>query len=169
MEKLLLVALLISMFCVGLRIISSKGMIFYFLRIPYEKMIDRKKVLKELIQSQRTAADHMRKVFKDSLKEDDNEKSEKFLKTAEDLEKTAYEYERDYDPVIKRLSIMIYLLKPVIGCGTCMASVWTIVWWWLMMDEPFSQFFVLTAFVVATLNSLIFALYEVMTKYIAGK
>ena len=111
----------------------------------------------------------MRKVFKDSLKEDDNEKSEKFLKTAEDLEKTAYEYERDYDPVIKRLSIMIYLLKPVIGCGTCMASVWTIVWWWLMMDEPFSQFFVLTAFAVATLNSLIFALYEVMTKYIAGK
>lgn len=35
--EIIFTSVVISMFCVGLRIISSPGMIFYFLRSPYEK------------------------------------------------------------------------------------------------------------------------------------
>jgi hypothetical protein len=36
MKELLLQSLVISLFCVGLRIVSGPGMILYFLRMPFE-------------------------------------------------------------------------------------------------------------------------------------
>ena len=96
---ILLKALIISLFCVGLRIISSPGMIFYFLRQPYE-------------WSQRHS------------------------------------------------QLLKYILKPVIGCGTCMASVWTIAIEIGYYNNTFSVQSVIIAFIVAALNSLIYAYYE---------
>jgi len=96
---ILLKALLISLFCVGLRIISSPGMIFYFLRMPYE-------------WSQRHS------------------------------------------------QLLKYILKPVIGCGTCMASVWTIVIELGYYNNTFNAELIIIAFMVAALNSLIYAYFE---------
>jgi len=42
MTDILLQSILISFFCVGLRLVSGKGMILYFLRKPYEILGDMK-------------------------------------------------------------------------------------------------------------------------------
>lgn len=99
---ILIKALIISLFCVGLRIISSPGMIFYFLRMPYE-------------WSQRHS------------------------------------------------QLLKYLLKPVIGCGTCMASVWTIVIEFGYYNSTFNIELIIIAFIVAALNSIIYAYFEKLT------
>ena len=96
---ILIKALIISLFCVGLRIISSPGMIFYFLRMPYE-------------------------------------------------------WSQTHSQLLK------YILKPVIGCGTCMASVWTIAIEIGYYNSTFTVQSVIIAFIVAALNSLIYAYYE---------
>jgi len=100
--EILIKAIIISLFCVGLRIISSPGMLLFFLRMPYDWAKDRSKVLH-------------------------------------------------------------YLLKPVIGCGTCMASVWTIAIE-LGYYGAFTLQSVIIAFVVAALNSIIHAYYEKLNK-----
>jgi coenzyme F420-reducing hydrogenase gamma subunit len=100
---ILIKALIISLFCVGLRIISSPGMIFYFLRQPYE-------------WAQR------------------------------------------------HCNILKHLLKPVIGCGTCMASVWTIAIELGYYNGTFNAELVIIAFIVAALNSLIYAYFEKITQ-----
>lgn len=43
--EILIKAIIISLFCVGLRIITGKGMILFFLRMPYEWAVDRSKIL----------------------------------------------------------------------------------------------------------------------------
>ena len=99
---ILLKALIISLFCVGLRIISSPGMIFYFLRMPYE-------------------------------------------------------WSQTHSQLLK------YILKPVIGCGTCMASVWTIAIEIGYYNNTFTVQSVIIAFIVASLNSIIYAYFEKLT------
>jgi len=56
---------------------------------------------------------------------------------------------------------LIYILKPLIGCITCMASVYTIV-----MELTFwnlSWWTIPTIFIVATMNSIIFSTYNKLT------
>jgi hypothetical protein len=100
--EVLIKALIISGFCIGLRIISSPGMIFYFLRMPYEWAEKNSNPLKQV-------------------------------------------------------------LKPVIGCGTCMASVWTLAIE-LGHYHTFTTESVIIAFVVAALNSIFYAYYEKLVK-----
>mgnify|MGYP007059577415 CR=1 FL=1 len=68
-----------------------------------------------------------------------------------------------YDYFNDRSKVITYLLKPVIGCTTCMASVWT-----LVIDafyfERLNKWTILTIFIVACLNSIIMALYERISK-----
>lgn len=97
MEQLLIKSLIISLFCVGLRIASSPGMVLYFLRKPFENLEGWKN----------------------------------------------------------------YLAKPVILCSTCMASVWTIVIEYAYFE--LSIWTILIIFVVAAMNSIIYAFYEILT------
>jgi len=90
--------LIISLFCVGLRVISSEGMILYFIRKPYEK-------------------------------------GSKLTKA---------------------------ILKPIIGCVTCFAGIWTIII--ELSYYSLSKYTILTIFMVACLNSIIYALYEKLIK-----
>ena len=75
MEAILIKSLTVSLFCVGLRIVSSEGMILHFLRKPYEYLEN--------------------------------------LKNEDDISELGNFY--------------MYLMKPIIGCTTCMASVWSVV------------------------------------------
>jgi len=122
--EILIKALIISLFCVGLRIISGPGMLLYFLRMPYE-----------YYKNYGVWAKHF-------------EMNESF-----ELPQSA----------IRRYNLASYLLKPIIGCGTCMASVWTIVIE-LGYYNTFTIQSVIIAFVVAALNSIIHAYYEKLTK-----
>ena len=95
---MLIKSLIISLACVGLRIVSSPGMILYFLRMPYE-----------------------------------------WAQNESDM--------------------LTYILKPVIGCVTCMASVWT-----LVIEKVFysglNKATILIIFIVAALNSIIYGIYQ---------
>ena len=91
-------SIIISLFYIGLRIITSKGMIGYFMRKPFENLIGWKQ----------------------------------------------------------------YVMKPLLMCVTCFASFYTIVISYFYF-EP-SQWTILQVFIVATLNSIIFAYYEKLQK-----
>ena len=99
--ELLIKSLTISLFCVGLRIVSSPGMILYFLRMPYEWAQKNNKAL-------------------------------------------------------------TWILKAVIGCGTCMASVWTIAISFVYYNTLELETIVII-FVVAALNSVIYGIFEKLT------
>lgn len=123
MKELLLQSTIISLFCVGLRIVSSKGMILFFLRMPYEWLQNKPINL-------------------------------------------VGKYDTTYEKRIRKKNLfyrtLIYLLKPVIGCTTCMASFWTLV----ISHFYFSinQWTLLIIFVVACLNSIIMAIFENLNK-----
>lgn len=114
-------AIIISLAIVGLRVVSSKGMILYFLRMPYEYCI--------------SALD-----FYDAI------------------------YDCNHKARIKKIQFktLIYILKPIIGCCTCMASVYTITIDYYYFE--LTEWTVLSIFMVATLNSIIFSLYERLEK-----
>lgn len=131
LELILLKSIVISLACVGLRIASSKGMLLYFLRMPYEWLTDKTKKEKFSYNMQAT--------------------------NARGLEVRILIMSR-----IKKLSIPIYILKPIIGCVTCMASVYT-----LLIEHFYfgniDKWTILIIFIVACLNSIIYAFYEKLT------
>ena len=98
MRELLEQSLIISLAIVGLRMVSSKGMILYFLREPFENLTGWKQ----------------------------------------------------------------YVMKPFILCTTCMASVWTIAISYSYYS--ISRYTIIQIFIVACLNSIIFAYYEKLNK-----
>lgn len=161
--EILIKALVISLFCVGLCIISSPGMIFYFLRMPYD-----------WLKARNSSIDVLIKVSTDTMKLINiyYEKNEK--KSDDDITKDGIK--RGFNDVIKkhnhdltrlrakkRYNWLIYVLKPIIGCCTCMASVWTIAIE-LGYYNTFTLQSIIIAFVVAALNSIIHAYYEKLTK-----
>lgn len=124
--EILIKSLIISLAIVGLRIVSSPGMFLYFLRMPYEILVN------------------VNKRFNKRVPKD---KAELWVGQFIGL-------------ILLRMPV--YLLKPIIGCTTCMASVWTIV-----IDYTYfelNKYTILTAFIVAALNSLIYALYVKLDK-----
>jgi len=101
---LLIKAFTISLFCVGLRIASSPGMVLYFLRYPFDLLLEVKKP--------------------------------------------------------NRLnSIAVNILKPVIGCITCMASVYTILIE-VLYYKGLNMQTILLIFVVASMNTIIYTAYN---------
>jgi len=123
MEYLITKSIIISLAICGLRMVSSKGMILEFLRMPYEWLLC------------------------------EVEEISKFNKL-HSIDSTLLE--------TWKYKILIYILKPLIGCTTCMASVWT-----LIIEYSYfklSWWSVITVFIVACMNSIIFALYEKLNK-----
>lgn len=124
--ELLIKSLIISFAIVGLRIASSKEMVLYFLRAPYD-------ILKRVRKST----------------------NDKFIKNStERLELYVYVFWRAI-----LLDLPIYLMKPVIGCVTCMASFWTLVIEHFYFGN-IDKWTILTIFVVAAFNSISYAFYE---------
>ena len=147
-------SLIISGFCVGLRIISSPGMILHFLRKPYSWLADKIDSGKEMVESLGEDINQKRKDLNETILSGTEHEIDK---TKNELVHLSWMLEKAKKELKKRV-IYHYLLKPVIGCGTCMASIWTFVWFPLF--EVYSLRLILVMFCVATLNSLIHALYE---------
>ena len=124
-------SIIISFAIVGLRIVSSKGMVLHFLRFPYDVITNRLK----------------------------NERFSFDMQSTNDrgLEVRAIILKR-----IKKYNILIHLLKPIIGCCTCMASFYTIVISHYYFE--LSQWTILQIFIVAFLNSILFATYNKLIK-----
>ncbi len=96
-------SLMISLFCVGLRIVSDEDMILSFLRTPYV-----------WLQSNTTT---------------------------------------------KWGDAAIYILKPIIGCVTCMASVWSVVISYYFLGGV-DKYTILVVFIAAYFNTLLFNLFK---------
>lgn len=97
--EIIIKSLIISFFCVGLRIVSGEGMILHFLRKPYE--------------------------------------------------------------IVKNEAIKT-ILKPIIGCVTCMGSVWTIVISYFYFEV--TKWTLLQIIIVCGFNAIIYAYYESINK-----
>jgi len=108
MYKLILIpftALVISFITLGFRVITSKVMLLYFLREPFDKL-----------EAKRARFFSLNRVFKNKITASADEYNQ-FTKEMHDL---------NYKP--KRTSVILYLGKPLILCATCMASVHTLIW-----------------------------------------
>ena len=140
--EILIRSLEISLAICGLRIVSSKGMILYFLRMPYEWLQNELKVSKNYLKEVR------------GINTEDFKNKEPMTYTLDQIK-----YQKK---CIKILNVKTYLLKPIIGCTTCMASVWTIVIEYSYFD--LTKWSILTIFMVACLNSIFYALFEKLEK-----
>ena len=119
MERIIEISVIISFAIVGLRIVSSKGMILHFLRMPYEWLQN------------------------------------------PPINRDEYGTMKCYK-LEKYFPLFIYILKPILGCCTCMSSVWTVVISYFFFE--LSQWTILLIFMVAFLNSIFMALYEKLSK-----
>ena len=106
---ILIKSLIVSLFCVGLRMVSSKEMILHFLRVPYEWV--------------------------------------KSIKNPNKLNK-----------------LLVYLMKPIIGCVTCMSSVWSLVISHFYFGG-INKWTILIIFVSSCLNTLIYTVFEKVDNY----
>jgi hypothetical protein len=174
MQHLILTSIIISLAIVGLRIISSPGMILYFLRKPYDRLSDKmrnhnqtlgrlntqitkNKALIILVENDKpvnTVGGEV-KILEGSEKENTILKTEKAMRELKgELSVTK--------KTIGKTELFIYLLKPVIGCCTCMASVWTLVLLPIFYTGIDFKIPVIML-IVAAFNSLIYAAYERIT------
>lgn len=164
---MLLISLWISLFCVGLRIISSKGMILHFLRGPYELLKDKHKTKAAILMQLRFQMEQAKKAFDLAFlqvgKGVTNEGIQELMNQLTNKQEEFENYRADNKNFLMYAKIGIYLLKPIIGCGTCMASVWTVVWF-LVMEITFDYKFFLIAFMTAAMNALIYATYEMIER-----
>lgn len=181
MNEFFQIAIFISLFCVGLRIISSKGMVGYFLRKGYDnRSYEMQKIAKYIDSIDADMNNHNKELDKIS------EKWEGFV----DSEDVDYRWAMsrvdliqkhiDNQNIERARQVLKYnklertntLYKPIIGCCTCMASFWTI-----FLFHPASiianghpewilsiVLIPLMMFVVATFNSIIYSLYNHLNK-----
>ena len=132
--NILYIALLISLASLGFRAITDKGMILYFLRKPFDKLSERKTDLEA-------------------------ELDKRFKNLA------PFDGVHLYDTMkVNIMKIILYIMKPFILCSTCMASVHTLVWWFVMGFE-WNYNVVLVMLIVATLNTLIWSLIQLIKKH----
>jgi len=163
MNTILLTSLLIALFCAGLRIISSRGMIFHFLRWPYERLITKINIRKSIMNTQDSLISENNVVILKFTEADMLEKKEikKLNELREQNEDLDYQMANGKDK-LRAFSILLYILKPIIGCGVCMASAWTIVYF-AVFDLSMNETMFLVMFIVAAFNGLILGAFELMT------
>lgn len=159
-------SLIISFACIGLRIISSPGMILYFLRMPFDKLKEGNAENKHIIGNCRSKIEQAEFGINDTINDKHIDPKgdwgrnlmKGYRLQIESLKLDILKLERR-----KTYNWLLYAMKPVILCVTCMSSAWTIVIE-LGYYNTLSLQSVIIAFVVAALNSIIYASYEKLTK-----
>lgn len=131
------IAALISLACLGVRAVTDKGMIFYFLRCPFERLEEKRDEIDETI-----------------------------LEKIGDLQYLTYTYRLDSFKTLFYTSIL-YLMKPILTCSTCMASVHTLIWFPVLTGELFTYKLILVMLIVAFFNTVGWLLVNVMRKFIS--
>lgn len=150
-------ALIISFASLGFRAITGKNMILYFLRKPFDTLSDRKKRINETAET----------AWKRS------EEIEELIPTLDGSDLLEYKKEMDLQYSIhaecmadnpEKHDWLLYIMKPFLLCSTCMASVHTLVWWYVM-DFEWDYRVILVMLIVAFLNTLGWAIVELIQKY----
>lgn len=151
--------ILISMASLGFRCITDKGMIFYFLRQPFDKISERKKAIEKEILEAKKLQETYQKIVDSNIKE--------FGK--DHLYTSMYKDHQSKILAARTIIVMsqspakydwlIYCMKPVILCGTCMSSVHTLIWWPILVGE-YTLFTIVTMLSVAFLNTLLYLIIE---------
>jgi len=172
MNTIISTSIFISLFIVGLRIISSPGMIFYFLREKYDKLSEQLNTVRNRLKS--TIADISAHKTELSLIYTINKNPDNVIETTSRIH-NIIEYIDSLEKIVpvlkeqeKKLNLKVNLLKPVIGCGTCMASFWTLIFTLppiILSQEDMlikSLDVVFVMFITATFNSIILQLYDLM-------
>lgn len=177
MIDILLQIALSSLWICGIRAITSEGMIFYFLRKPFEgkpylnlfgnmvwlvgKNIDAQQKIasnaydKKLTKPTVNQVDHIRTILSKDFEVRKAETLQLAIKRyCADL-KSAYQ-----NKVIKRSNVLKYIMKPIILCTTCMGSVHGLICYSMLCDS-----FILTncLFVMlgsAFVGSLMWSIYD---------
>jgi len=158
--ELLIKSLIISLFCVGLRITSSKGYLLYFLRMPYERLEDLKKLKNKLIESSNKIIKETYIVIESKKGWHDTDENAKKLGKMLDLIRENEKTIKSTNP--NKNNWLILPLKVFIGCIVCMASyTWLIDYLYYTVDK----WTILTVFIVACLNPIIYTLYLIIEAY----
>ena len=136
-------ALIISLASLGFRAITGKGMIFYFMRKPFDNL-------------------NRWKTKFQSADDTTPRKEYKFIGKCR-TDKWVMRLEAGWgENPDKPASIVLYLAKPVIICSTCMASVHTLIWFPIITGEFYTANLILVMLIVAILNTLIWSLVELI-------
>jgi len=140
---------IISFASLGFRAITGKGMIFYFMREWLDKKAEFKKKVQDDIES-----------LKESLK------CSRIMKEGRAVERTTEEtnvlinnlmiFE---DHSFKKQDFLLYCMKPIILCSTCMASIHTLIWY-PILTHKFDVFMIAVMLSVAFLNTILWSIIE---------
>jgi len=143
-------SLKISLLSLGFRTITGKNMIFYFMR----EWLDKKSAYKQRILDEIEKCDEGIEKIKSI---DSNEYTSKAIENFI-FAKTMLE-----DHTFKGTNILLYCMKPVILCSTCMASVHSLIWFPILTNE-FTFDVVPVMLMVAIMNTFIWSLVEKIQK-----
>lgn len=161
-QEILFTALIISLASLGFRAISSKGMIFYFLRQPFDKVSDKVKqneLDKEILSIKIMEA---QKKLDFCLKNHESIAHIVTIKNRRELEDLVSQHSNFKSA--KSYKAILYLAKPILLCSTCMASVHTLIWFKHVSGEEYTLNIVLIMLVVAFMNSVLYAMFEKLKK-----
>lgn len=155
LKQLLIVALIISGASLGVRCITSPGMIFYFLIQPFDKITDRKRrLLSDIGKIEDKKAYYKDLHSKGDISYDQLKNKQALLDTALVLMDNTHKYEW-----------LSYIMKPILMCGTCMASVHTLIWWPVLIGD-YTWSTVAVMLVVAFVNTIVYSLIELINKHL---
>ena len=180
MQTIFSISIFISMICVGIRLISGKGMIFFFLYKPYLKLKKEEEELlairdlyvKKITNSLRHITNLRNghtKVDNQSIT-DDETRTKAITLLEEDLRSTRGFLLTNHKG-LKSNRIAQVAMKPLIGCLTCMASVWTLMLFPLgflitMHEIPLVSTWLLGSVlimpIVAAFNTIIIGAYDLI-------
>lgn len=157
--------ILISMASLGFRCITDKGMIFYFLRGWLDRLKE-SQPRKWLIKKDNLRTEQLRyereieeiRQFEYSWRGAGGvTKEDQIVKWRMKIQKT--KNERQSLKKHKFTPFLLYCMKPIILCGTCMSSVHTLIWWPILVGE-YTLFTIVTMLSVAFLNTLLYLIIE---------
>lgn len=153
--SILTLSLIISLASLGVRAITDKGMIFYFLRKPFDKLQERKKRLNregdEILSKIEDIENELRETPKGVYAKN---------RTLE-MENLYDEHHKIVDKDPYKYNWLLHIMKPFLLCSTCMASVHTLIWYPILTGE-FTYKLILVMLIVAILNTVGWLLVEVM-------
>lgn len=162
-------ALLISFATLGFRCITGKNMIFYFLRKPFDYLASRKSVIIESVDADSLTIINLQQAIDANLKNfgEDHKKTEMYKDHLSQIHSAKSRITLYGSPI--KYDWLLYLMKPIILCSTCMASVHTLIWYhYLTQVNPFLTWdTVIVMLMVAFLNTILFALIELIQKHAA--
>jgi len=146
MQQLLLTSFIISLAAVGFRAITDKGMIFYFLRKPFDDLAERDRQWKV----SKVEVERLHKIITE------NNQAHNVVDAAQTKLKMLDSLTKNLKKEPKYADVIAYLGKPFILCSTCMGSVHTLIWY-PFLTGSYAWDVLPAMLIVATMNTLVWA------------